>query len=106
MDPMPLMALQGPAAPNQANTPAPAATPPRDPEALRETAIGLEAHFLAEMLRSAGLHRPPGDFSGGAGEDQFASFMVREQADQLARAGGIGLAEHLVRWLAARDEAS
>ncbi|WP_084294330.1 MULTISPECIES: rod-binding protein [Leisingera] len=76
---------------------APAATPVRpavnDP--LREAAIELEASFLAEMLKSAGLGEASEGFGGGAGEEQFSSFLIREQATQIARSGGIGLAESL-----------
>jgi peptidoglycan hydrolase FlgJ len=60
---------------------------------LREAAIKLEASFLAEMLKSTGMGKSRGAFGGGSGEDQFSSFLVRAQADQMARAGGIGLAE-------------
>ncbi|WP_323776059.1 rod-binding protein [Leisingera sp.] len=62
---------------------------------LREAAIELEASFLAEMLKSAGLGEASEGFGGGAGEEQFSSFLIREQATQIARSGGIGLAESL-----------
>ncbi|MEX0319853.1 MAG: rod-binding protein [Ruegeria sp.] len=68
---------------------------PTKHEALRDAAVELEAAFLSEMLRSAGLGKAPEAFGGGAGEDQFASMLVRQQAEQLARAGGIGLSETL-----------
>ena len=55
----------------------------------------LEAAFLNEMLKSAGLGTPRAAFGGGAGEEQFASFLRQAQADEMARAGGIGLAESL-----------
>ena len=65
-----------------------------DPTArLREAATGLEARFLAEMLKSAGMEQTRSAFGGGAGEDQFASFLVQEQANRIVQAGGIGLAE-------------
>lgn len=67
--------------------------PPTDP--LREAAVELEASFLAQMLKSAGLGESREGFGGGAGEDQFSSFLIREQANQIARSGGIGLAESL-----------
>ena len=63
------------------------------PDPMREAAIALEATFLAEMLKSAGLGRGADAFGGGAGEDQFASVLLHEQATAMARAGGIGLAE-------------
>ncbi len=70
---------------------------------LRDAAIRLEAGFLKEMLSAAGLGRTPGALGGGAGEDQFASFLLEEQAQRLARAGGVGLAESLFEALKARD---
>ncbi|WP_299349651.1 rod-binding protein [uncultured Shimia sp.] len=69
---------------------------PTPPDArLREAAIELEATFLAEMLKYAGLGESSDGFGGGAGEDQFASFLRLEQAREMARSGGIGLAETL-----------
>lgn len=66
---------------------------------LRAKAVELEAAFLSEMLRHAGLGEAGGEsgFDGGAGEAQFASFLRDEQARAMARAGGIGLAEALYR---------
>lgn len=63
-------------------------------------AVELEAAFLSEMLAHAGLGGPTQGFSGGIGEDQFASFLRQEQAAQLAAHGGIGLAESLFHALA------
>lgn len=68
---------------------------PAGNDPLREAAIELEASFLAQMLKSAGLGEAREGFGGGAGEEQFSSFMIREQATQIARSGGIGLAESL-----------
>ena len=53
----------------------------------------LEATFLSEMLKSAGLGETQSSFGGGAGEAQFASFLREEQAKQMTRAGGIGLTQ-------------
>ena len=82
-------------------SPAPAAAPPRPDRgdsALMEQARALEAAFLAEMLAHAGLGQmPEGGFDGGIGEGQFGSFLRQEQAMQMVRHGGIGLAEHLFR---------
>ena len=63
--------------------------------ALREVAQKLEATFLAEMLKSAGLGKSRSMMGGGAGEEQFQSFLVRQQAEQIAKSGGIGLSETL-----------
>ncbi|MDJ0825617.1 MAG: rod-binding protein [Rhodobacter sp.] len=80
-----------------------AKTPPRDVE-LREAAQALEATFLAEMLKSAGLGETRGVFGGGAGEDQFSSFLRQAQAEEMVKAGGIGLAERLFEALKERAD--
>ena len=77
-------------------TPPPAA-PPSTAERLQAAAVQLEAAFLAEMLKSAGLGESRQSFGGGAGEDQFSSFLVQHQAQQLAESGGVGLSEILFR---------
>ncbi len=50
-------------------------------------------NFLAEMLKSTGLGKPPEGFGGGAGEEQFASFLRLEQARAMVQSGGLGLSE-------------
>ena len=77
----------------------PAPPPVKDHAALREAAVKLEAVFLAEMLKSAGFGKSREGFGGGAGEDQFGSLLVDAQAEGMARAGGIGLAETLFQSL-------
>ena len=69
------------------------ATPPDRQRLLMDKAKELEASFLAEMLGHTGLGESDGSFAGGAGEDQFASFLRREQARLMVEGGGIGLAE-------------
>ena len=71
--------------------------------ALQDAAQKLEASFLAEMLKSAGLGDSPDTHSGGAGEDQFSSFLVQAQAEEMVRAGGIGLTEALFNALKERQ---
>ena len=61
--------------------------------AIRETAQKLEATFIAEMLKSAGVGAQDNSFSGSAGEDHFASFQREAMAKQMVSVGGIGLAE-------------
>ncbi|MGJ8582721.1 MAG: rod-binding protein [Marinosulfonomonas sp.] len=63
--------------------------------ALWKTAQKLEANFLAEMLKSSGLGAVSDSFGGGAGEEQFGSFLRHAQADLMVQAGGIGLAQSL-----------
>ncbi len=72
---------------------------------LRDAAAKLEATFLAEMLKSAGLDAQSGAFGGGIGEEQFSSFLREAQAEELVRAGGIGLAESLFNAMKARADA-
>ncbi|MBW6505400.1 MAG: rod-binding protein [Rhodobacteraceae bacterium] len=74
--------------------------------ALHKVLTELEAVFLAEMLEGAGLGAASESFGGGVGEEQFGSFLRQEQAGQMARAGGIGLAEAMFTAMArgARDE--
>ena len=71
---------------------------------LREAAQKLEATFLAEMLKSAGLGKPRDAYGGGIGEDQFGSFLRQAQADEMVKVGGIGLAESLFEALKERRD--
>ncbi|HGG63719.1 MAG TPA: chemotaxis protein chel [Rhodobacteraceae bacterium] len=71
---------------------------------LMEAARELEASFLAEMLKSAGYGKAREAFGGGAGEDQFQSFLLREHARAIVDHGGIGLAQSLFEALKLREE--
>lgn len=82
--------------------PEPPLPAPND-ERLRAAAQRLEASFLAEMLTAAGLGNMPDGFGGGIGEDHFSTFLVAAQADEMARAGGIGLAKSLFEALKAQS---
>ncbi|MEO9822860.1 MAG: rod-binding protein [Yoonia sp.] len=62
---------------------------------LRDIVVKLEATFISEMLKSAGVGDSRGDFGGGAGEEQFGSFLRDAQALELAKSGGLGLSETL-----------
>ena len=70
--------------------------------ALREAAQKLEASFLAEMLKAVGVGEQIEGWGGGAGEEQFASFLRQAQAEEMAKTGGIGLAESLFEALKER----
>lgn len=72
--------------------------------ALRDAAEKLEATFLAEMLKSAGLESQEGAFGGGIGEEQFTSFLRTAQAERMVAAGGIGLAEAIFDAMKARAD--
>ncbi len=76
----------------------------RKEAALRQAAEELEATFLAEMLKTAGLGEARGPFGGGAGEEQFSSMLVDEQARAMVRAGGIGLSEMIFESLKERSK--
>ncbi|WP_372989999.1 rod-binding protein [Sulfitobacter sp.] len=76
--------------------------PPKD-KLIFQAAQKLEATFLAEMLKSSGFGESRDAFGGGAGEDQFGSFLVQERAMQLVKAGGIGLSETLYEALKERN---
>ena len=82
---------------------APPLPAPREQE-LIQAARELEATFLAEMLKAAGLGRAPEAFGGGVGEGQFASFLVQEQARGMVAAGGIGLAQSIFEALRERAD--
>ncbi len=86
--------------------PSPAAQNEQRDKALLEVAHDLEATFLAEMLKSAGFGKPREAFGGGIGEDQFGSFLRQEQASEMVKRGGIGLAESLFEALKERADAS
>lgn len=70
---------------------------------LRTAAQEFEASFLTEMLDAAGLGASRQMFGGGAGEDQFASFLLQEQARAMVRVGGIGLSESIYEALKERE---
>lgn len=93
----------GGAAIGRAPGPAPTHDVQRPEAELRAVAVKLEATFLSQMLKSAGLEGISGAFGGGAGEDQVASFLRDAQARHLAEAGGIGLAESIFQALVARQ---
>ncbi len=70
---------------------------------LWEVAQKLEASFLSEMLKSAGLGKSRESFGGGIGEDQFGSFLRDAQAGEMVKRGGIGLAQSLFESLKERQ---
>ena len=65
---------------------------------IRETAQKFEASFLSVMLQSmsAGVKTPELG-GGGEGEDMFKSLLNEEMAKQIAKAGGVGLADSVQR---------
>jgi len=85
-------------------TPPTGTLPPPSP--LRAKAAEIEAAFLSQMLQAAGLGAQSGDFGGGIGEDQFASFLRDAQAKAMVQSGGLGLTEALFRSMGGVNDAS
>ena len=94
--------LPQPRPPRPADSPAGGTA--RDP-ALWAAAQKMEAAFLAEMLKGAGLDAARGGpGGGGAGEEQFSSFLREEHARALVARGGLGLSESLYHALKERQD--
>ncbi|WP_297539098.1 rod-binding protein [Roseovarius sp.] len=67
--------------------------PAHTPSPTRLVAERLEASFLAEMLKFGGLEPKSDGFGASTGESQFASFHREALAQEMVKAGGIGLAD-------------
>lgn len=73
------------------------------PSERQKLAQSFEAAILAELLQAAGAMHGETEFSGGIGEEHFASFLLNAQAQRMAERGGIGLAEMVMRSLLAES---
>ena len=64
----------------------------------REAAEAFEALFLGQMfdMMFADL-KPDGPFGGGPGSEIYRSMLNQEFAKVIARRGGIGIADHVMR---------
>ncbi len=72
---------------------------------LMDAAKDLEATFLSEMLKAAKFGEArEGLGGGGIGEEQFSSFLRQTQAEEMVKAGGIGLAQTLFEALKERAD--
>lgn len=79
-----------PAQPPQANA-------PRDAEAWA-AAQDFEAQFISTLFQS--MYEGVGEddpFSGGPGETMFRSMLVDQYGQQLAKSGGVGIADAVYR---------
>ena len=76
-----------------APTTAPAVVPGR----IKDTAEAFEASFLSQMLKPMfeGLSTEA-PFGGGEAEATWRGFLVDAMAKQTAKAGGVGLADHVM----------
>lgn len=82
------------------STPAP--SQPGHVERLRRQAEELEGMFLHTLVKQmfSGIETE-GTFGGGFGEETWRSMQAEQLAQSMAEAGGIGLADHLLRDLIA-----
>lgn len=78
--------------------------PERANPQLWQAAQAFEAQFLSEMLAAAGLGEARSQFGGGPGEELFSSHLRQAQAEEMARAGGLGLAESIYAAMLARSD--
>ena len=72
----------------------------RDAAKVRQAAEDFEAFFVAQAFEEmyAGIETDP-LFGGGQGENVFRTFLLQEYGKQVARAGGIGIADMVQRQL-------
>lgn len=82
----------------QGATPATTAALAARKRAIKDTAQSFEASFLSTMLQPmfAGLSTEA-PFGGGRGEEMFRSFLTEAIAKQVAKGGGIGVADTVQR---------
>jgi flagellar protein FlgJ len=73
----------------------------------RTNAVDFEAVFLNSMFSQmfTGIEGE-GPFGGGGGAGVWRSFLSEEYSKSFAKAGGIGIADHVYRSLIAQQEAS
>jgi Rod binding domain-containing protein len=91
------------AAPQASTAPRPIASQrgtPNTPEAMRRVARDFEAQALGALLQPMfqGLDSK-GPFGGGAAEGQWRPMLVDAIAKDLAKAGGLGIADSVFREL-------
>ncbi len=81
-----------------------AAVKARDIEGAAEAAQDFEAVFISEMLSHMDTQEPDPLFGGGQAEATYKGMMNEEYGKQIARAGGIGLADHIKAQMIAMQE--
>lgn len=66
-------------------------------DAARSAAQDFEAFFLMQALQQmfVGVDQNP-LFGGGPGEEMFKSLLVQEYSNQLAKTGGVGIADQVL----------
>jgi peptidoglycan hydrolase FlgJ len=86
-----------PAKPGAAAAPAGLAAKDRDAARSAETYRHFEAMALANMLESSMTTSSASFFGKGVAGDTWKSFLVDQIAEQMAKAGGIGIAAQLAK---------
>jgi peptidoglycan hydrolase FlgJ len=72
----------------------------------RANAVDFEAVFLNSMFTQMFTSvEGEGPFGGGGGAGVWRSFLSEEYSKSFAKAGGIGIADHVYRSLIAQQEA-
>ncbi|MBM3546432.1 MAG: chemotaxis protein [Alphaproteobacteria bacterium] len=71
---------------------------PKDLAALKKTGQEFESMFLSQMLSHmfSGI-KADGLFGGGHAEETYRSLLVDEYGKSISKAGGIGIADQVVR---------
>jgi Rod binding domain-containing protein len=75
-------------------------------QAARAAAEQFEALFLAQMMTHmfAGTSDPNGMFGGGPGEEAFRDMLTQEYAKVMAKSGGVGIADSVMREMLRQQE--
>ena len=106
------MDSMGHALPNPADSLNRTATAPKfskdmSPEKIRETAEEFESFFLSQFLSHMfkGI-KTDGPFGGGHGESVYREMQLQEYGKVIAKNGGVGIADSIVRQLLHTQEIS
>ena len=78
--------------------------PPRDPQAARRAAEDFEAVFIGQLLDGM-MQGLASDGPLGGGDDPFAGLLREEYGKLIARSGGVGVADAVLRELLRAQEA-
>jgi flagellar protein FlgJ len=83
-----------------------AAAPTADTRKAKEAAQEFEAFFISQMMDQmmSGIETNP-TFGGGHGETMWRSMLNQEYGKQVARRGGLGIADHVMKSMLQAQEA-
>jgi len=80
---------------------------PHNEKAARAAAESFEAVFLAQMLNTMFETIPKdGMFSGGQGEEMFRGMQVEQFGKEIAKSGGVGIADSIFAEIIKLQEAA